>query len=788
MKYVRNIEDLKKYTFEFFDSFLSQNLSDQMVNYFLLGIGNKEDLESQAANVLSQSTVELDKIAEYGEAILQLNDYQDLLKKYTELLLKSHQFEHLCAFLNRIFLQQIGDAKYKSNRRQYSIKERYFDRFVEIVMFCHIEKILYTPFFLAIFNSDAKSLMFDYKEPLKEYLDIFLKEGDDEGFISSLLSSDNKNGISEYANQNTIKTLSVLLNGFVHGEITSSAVLKQALNSHRQEGLNIIEALLQNDDSDVRYKATQLLILINDERRVKDRLKYLYENTTDAKIKTLLEKECNFNSLVKFKNSEEFYDFVDKAVTQIQERLYGARLKRYYAKFNLDNTGINGKTLTFVMETFKNREADTQLIYLKDFFKYVDAEILSKLSWVVFEVAVYRQKLASSKWALRLISVFADSQLIEHMSQEIKIWLEDKKTKETAKYFLDLLSECARDEIVVLSKKLLENNTDKKQIKFLQNKISNFCLASKQNIEEVKDKLSNDLGFNNDGTKIINLENRVLKAQINLDMSVSLYNNKTGKNARIKDNVYYEDVPLKKYIKNIQKQIKEQKKRLYQAFLEFRNYDVKSFEECIVKNPLLNFLSQHLIWARYKKDKLAQVCAFKNNKLVHLLGTVISENFEDYTIALLQPLDAQDQKERIKEKVSQSLFNQLDFPVFNLKDYNANSIDSLSGMFCNTKLFITRLQKLKYKVNDLDIKCHYSTLVKENKNLNLLTSVEFEKVALNLNTDSTTISKVRFFDLNKQQKTGKTYNLNKLEAKTVSEIDPRVLSNELAQIFLACKS
>lgn len=788
MKYVRNIEDLKRYTFEFFDCFLSQHLADQMVNYFLLGIGNKQELESQAANILSQSTVSLDKIAEYGEAILQLNDYQDLLKKYTELLLKSHSFEHLCAFLNRIFLQQIGDAKYRSNRRQYSIKERYFDRFVEIVMYCHIEKSLYTPFFLAIFNSDAKSLMFDYKEPLKEYLDIFLKEGDDEGFISSLLSSDSKNGISEYANQNTIKTLSVLLNGYVQGEITSSAVLKQALNSHRQEGLNIIEALLQSDDSEVRYKATQLLVLINDERRVKDRLKYLYENTRDAKIKTLLEKECNFNSLVKFKDSQEFFDFAEKAVSQIQERLYGARLKRYYEKHNLDNTGLNGKTLTFVMETFKNREADTQLIYLKDFFRYVDTEVLNKLAWVVFEVAVYRQKLVSSKWALRLIAVFANSQLLELMSEQIKIWLQDKKTKETAKYFLDLLSECARDEIVTISKKLLENNYDKKQIKFLQDKINDFCIASKQNVEEVKDKLSNDLGFDVNGCQLINLDNRVIKAQINLDMSISLFNNKTGKSARIKDDVYYQDMPFKKYLKNIQKQIKEQKKRLYNAFLEFRNYDIKSFEECIINNPLLNYLSQHLVWARYKKDKLAQICAFKDNKLVHLLGTMISENFEDYTIALLQPLDAQEQKERIKEKFGQTLFNQLDFPVFNLSDYNANSIDSLSGMFCNTKLFITRLQKLKYKVNDLDIKGHYSTLVKENKNLNLLTSVEFEKVALNLNTDSTTISKVRFFDLNKQQRTGKTYNLNKLEAKAVNEIDPRILSNELALIFLACKA
>ena len=79
-------------------------------------------------------------------------------------------------------------------------------------------------------------------------------------------------------------------------------------------------------------------------------------------------------------------------------------------------------------------------------------------------------------------------------------------------------------------------------------------------------------------------------------------------------------------------------------------------------------------------------------------------------------------------------------------------------------------------------------MVKENKNLNLLTSVEFERVTLGQMTGSTTVSKVRFFDLNKQRKSGKTYVLNKAEAKTVSEIDPRILSNEIAQIFLACKN
>ena len=129
MKYVRNIDDLKRYTFEFFDSFLPQHLSDQMVNYFLLDLGDKNILIPTVLQYVKDKKLNENDVAEYGEAILQLNDYKVLLKKFIELLLKAECFEQICAFLNRIFLQQIGDAKYKSTRKSYSINERYFDRF-----------------------------------------------------------------------------------------------------------------------------------------------------------------------------------------------------------------------------------------------------------------------------------------------------------------------------------------------------------------------------------------------------------------------------------------------------------------------------------------------------------------------------------------------------------------------------------------------------------------------------------------------------------------------------------
>ena len=791
MKYVRNFEDLKKFTFEFFDAFLPQDISEQMANNFLLNLNNA-DLEDYASKKLEEKEVNIEPISSYGEVILQLNEYKDLLKKYIVLLLKSKKYEHLCEFLNRIFLQQIGDAKYRSSKKEYSIKERYFDRFVEIVMYCEIDKNLYLPFFINIFNSDSSSKMFDYKEPLKEYLDVFLKPGEDENFISSLLNYNNKTGISEYAQKSTVKTLKTLIDGYVNNEMNNTSLIKQALVSHLQEGFNILEELINNEDKEVQFRACQLLLLINFDKRVKDRIKYLYENTANYKIKTLLEKECGFSSLEKFKSKEDFLNFVNSSVNQIQERLYGARLKRYYKKYNLDNTGLNGKLLTFILETFKDKYANVNLYIYKEYFKFVDNDILQNLSQVVYEVAVYRNKLLSSKWALRFIATFGSKDLILSMCDLLDAWYNNLNTINTAKYFLELLSVIGREELIALCKVILNNDQlSNKQKKFLEDKIKCLSVSSRQNLEEVRDKLSDDLDFDTNGTRLFQMSNRVIKAQIEKDCSIKIYNSVTNKLARLKDNIIYNGVNFKDYLKMLEKEIKKYKKRLYNAFLEFRNYTTNSFKNCIIDNSLLNYLSQFVVWGRYKKEKLVEVCMLQNNELVHLIGNIITKEDEtEYTIAPLQALDCVSIKEKLKEKIQYTLFNQFDFPFYDINNFAVNSttVECFSGVFCLAKLFITRLEKLRYKINDLDKKYEYSTLVKENENLNLLTAVEFEKVKLGQENNSTTISKVKFYDLNKLAKSNKSYLLNLQEPKSIGDIEPHIFSNELAQIYLACKN
>ena len=788
MKYVRNIDDLKRYTFEFFDSFLPQNMSDKMVNYFLLDTGFTMELQEGVLNEIKKNPLNENVVVEYGEVILQLRDYRDLLKRFVELLLKSKSFEQLSSFLNRIFLQQIGPAKYHSSQKDYTIRQRYFDRFIEIVDYCNIPKDLYTPFFVAIYNSDPMSNLFYYKEPLNEYLDIFLKNGNQD-FVSKLVGEKQESAPSFSAKptqKETIHGVRSMVEEYVNGAQGSTQLIKSTIERNKMLFLGIVEEYLACEDEKL-MRVCELLSYIED-RHAKDDLKRIYMSTHDAKIKSYLEKTCGFTPVMKFDSEQDFLSYVDSAVTKIQDRLYGIRLTRYYKAYELDNTGINGKVMTFVLDTFRAKDSDAQIAELKEYFKFVDVNVLQSLCDIVFEIAVNRNRLLSSRWAIRFISCFGSPSLIEKVFENMSQWYTLKDLQKPCEYFLDIMSLCARKEMIAGIRKLLNNDLSSHQRKFLQNRLATFSESNKEDLEQVKDKLVDDLGFDTSGKRVMQLNRREVVAQINLDCSITLFNAKTGKPARINDRDSYNWQNVHEYIKSCVSKIKAQKKRLYSAFLEFRNYTYESFKECILDNNLLNFLSQHIYWGRYKNDHLVEVCVVKDSKLTHLVGNMLAQE-SDYSIAMLQPIDAVELKDKIAGETT-LLFDQLDFPYFTYSDFNpnANYIDKLAGTFCNAQLFITRLQKIKYKIADLDMKGTFGMLVKKNENLNLITSVEFDRVPLRNYNCPTTLSKIRFYDLNRQNKNVKTATLDKANALMLTNINPHVLSNEIALVLNACKN
>lgn len=779
MKYVKSIEDFKKYSFEFFDSFLDEEMSNMVVNSFLLDIGDWQSLESEMVEIIKEKGINSSDVCDYGEVILQLSDYRSLLKKFVSLLLRSEQFLSLSAFLNRIFLQRVGNVSYRSMRQEYTYKERYFDRFVEIITYCNIDSELYSPFFLAILSSEAFSPLFNYKEPLKEYLDSVAQQGV-RAETSLLLDSMDK------SLDNSL-SLPKMIEAYIKGESTSLSFMGSALQKDVSFSLSIIDSML-SQHKDREYECVQLLLLLSSYKSAKDRLKQIYATSSDSRVRALLSKEFSSIVLTSFNSEEEFLSYVDANVSTIQDRLYGIRLARFYSAYGLSNEGINGKVMTFILNTFRNRESVEQVEYFREYFKFVDLYVLQSLASIVYDISYQRKRLLSSKWAMRLISTFASSKLLAIIFSNMADWLKDTRLVGPCQYFIDIMCSCARSEVLPYIGALYDSVESAKMRKFLDEKIKTFSMKNREDIGQVRDRIAGDFGFDKNGYRLLSLPHRQVLLKINSKGNIDVLNAKSEKPARIrqKDDAKY----LRERIKFWTKKIKEQKKRLYSAYLEFRNYDRQSFEECIVHNNLLNFLSQHLFWGRYKSDRLVEICVLNSDRLVHVAGNMIGEeSLDDYSIAILQSIDASDMKDRLSS-VIEPLFDQFSLPFFSTDSLNlkSNCVENLSGVFCNARLFVTRLEKMRYKVADRDEQDTFSTLIKINENLNLITTVEFDRIPLKNLDKSISLGQVRFYELSRNYKRGKRYILNKQEALMLENINPYVLSNELGLIVSATKA
>ena len=118
---------------------------------------NEEELNSSSQNIgeISNDSKQID---DFSDIIFQLKNYSFALNNFIRLLLMKQDFESVFHFVKKIFVGQIGQIKYTSVKEVYNYLEIYFDRFIEIVKNCNIEKNLYLPLILKAFESEKTEL------------------------------------------------------------------------------------------------------------------------------------------------------------------------------------------------------------------------------------------------------------------------------------------------------------------------------------------------------------------------------------------------------------------------------------------------------------------------------------------------------------------------------------------------------------------------------------------------------------------------------------------------------
>ena len=207
LKDIKQIESKLKQLFGFeieidADAFINRSLTSEEIEHLAKNI-TKEDLSE-------------DDINSFSDLIFQLKNYMFALSNFVALLLTAKKYESVFHFVKKIFVGQIGQIKYTSVKESYSFLERYFDRFVEIVKNCEIDRNLYLPLIIKAFESDKTETLFNWKRPAVEFMQNFFNDNED--WTISYLNSNKENKyklLEIITDLNTARGIRMLIDDFV---------------------------------------------------------------------------------------------------------------------------------------------------------------------------------------------------------------------------------------------------------------------------------------------------------------------------------------------------------------------------------------------------------------------------------------------------------------------------------------------------------------------------------------------------------------------------------------------
>ena len=146
-------------------------------NLPLLDPINKVDLEKylEGARVGSSSQ----EISGLAELIFQLNNYLPALCNFIKMFLITKNYSAIVYFMEKLFVAHVGTSIYVSKNKQYSHKERFFDRFIEVVKNTDLTIKDILPFLFAIIQDNDKTAISTYLAPCLEYMQNIYRENMD---------------------------------------------------------------------------------------------------------------------------------------------------------------------------------------------------------------------------------------------------------------------------------------------------------------------------------------------------------------------------------------------------------------------------------------------------------------------------------------------------------------------------------------------------------------------------------------------------------------------------------
>lgn len=721
LKDIKQIEEKLKTTFGFeidvdVERFIKENLTELELEFLASHITKKEIKNEDIDNV--------------SDLIFQLRNYMFALSNFVKLLLISKNYESVFYFVKKIFVGQIGQIKYSSTKLPYTFIERYFDRFVEIVKNCDIEKSLYLPLIIKAFESDKAEILYSWKRPAIEFMQNFFNENEDWTLDYIKTNTENKYKLLEIITDfNTARGIRLLIDDFISDdadEQQNSHILKKY---KRETFLELDKRLYGNISDEEKERLSGVFVAFGSDNEALTRLNDLYEKATNPILKLALAERLEIIKSPNVKTEKQFVYAARRKIKDPQERTLGIVFDKIDLKLKSGQAADN-VIKTYLISVFKEQNNLSKLIdlnYLKNVF---EVSGLEEFAEKLFEVLSNKEDIKEAKWAIRFCSLLGSEKLSEEMANFCCMLFAYNRVKE-AKYLTECLANSGREASVkIFASQIFQKFEDEE---WKNNVIQTLSRKADLDMDEIEDRLS------------------------------------VGKVG--------------------QEEIAKQTKRLYAAYLNGREFQEKNFDDLCSVEPFKSLYSR-LIWGEYKGDKLYNafvVCFDEEGKPFRkYLLKLLDEPAENFGVKILHTLDIDDRFDKITGAIENPLFNQFKKIKFDVKDFKPQTteINNFNGMFVNAESFVDKISKFGFKINRNEGEITFGSLILLNSDLKLGCIVEFSK-PITLSQAYSNLGSIYFFKQKDLLSDGEKYIYSKNNALSVFSLPPRFFDFCLSSVVLS---
>lgn len=693
-----------------------KQISTRVQKIFGVDVSNQPILDAmtndQIKTMLENSKVnkDLSELSTLAELIFQLNEYVPALCNFVKMLLNVKYYEGIVVFLEKLFVAHVGTCLYNSKNKEYSHKERFFDRFIEVVKSTDISLADYLPFLFAILDDNDKTVLSNYLAPCLEYMQNIFREN----------YAEIKEFVAQNPNyKNTYYTLGLEFNTqgalyeIFNSDSTGDAIFAKILKHYYKDTMAFFDKNLESA-GDKKFHYVKILASIENPE-VTARLQDLYEEETNDDIKAFIKSKLGIADRTNLGCSPKHFAVTAlKKVEVPQERTLGVAFEHMPLKF-VDGTEADNVCKTYLLNIFKQEKDLLNLSGLNEIKDLFNPDDLHNFAQSIFKALLKLDDIKSAKWAIRLTSLLCDDTLKEQIFEFVQTLYLNGRAKE-AKYYIECLFYTKDKTVIQLIKKLQEDATEK----FLQEQdyyINLFTDVNEVKPSDVQDLLVND-----------SLNEEVLQTQ---------------------------------------------KQRLYKNFIANKSYTKEQFKDTFINKKVFNKLAEHLVFGEYKQNRLLNLFVLEGENIKYIVGSS-GEQDSDIKIKVAHSLDLDDRFENAKNYFSNPTFVQFENHTFAIKDSEKTltKMANMQGILINALKFVSNMQSFGFIKNVANESDDATEMVYVSNELNLLAEVSFESPVSNFTTTAS-LGNIRYYKLNQCLSSGGAYIINKANALPLGTIVPR---------------